>query len=194
MSAKEKSALSSAPTKADTDKRAIARLQATQRDMVMTWDEINDELIWDEYDVNGPEHQPISPERLEAFCKRFPHFADRLRGFVKRWNEQEQLTPDALAAVEVKPEQLERTRHFAFWCLRFYDKLHHVEKDRDELGAALRDLYDAVQRGDFDNIGVERSKSAIAARAALTRLGDTFDEFLRRTPVPSTHLHDVERT
>lgn len=125
--------------KATTDKRAIERVYANHRDMVMTWEEITEELIWDARDPEGPEHQPIAPERLESFCKRFPHFAERLRGYVETWNREDHLTPEALAAIEVRPEQTERGFHFAMWAMRFYDKLRRVEKDRDDLVEALRD-------------------------------------------------------
>lgn len=127
-------------TKADTDKRAMDRVHANHRDMVMTWDEIQDELIWDAYDPDGPEHQAIVPERLEEFCKRFPHFAERMRWFVERWNQPDPILSDAeLAAIEVKPEETERTRRYAFWCIRFYDKLRNVEQEKTTLRLALEE-------------------------------------------------------
>lgn len=194
MSAKAEGPLSTAPTKAHTDQRAIARVHTNHRDMVMTWEEITEELIWDEYDPEGPEHQLISPERLESFCKRFPHFEERLRWYASQWNRPDgPLTEEELAAVEVKPEQIERSMRFAFWAMRFHDKLHRVEADRDELSAALRGLYDAAQRGDFDHVGPSKSAACIATRQVLAKHGDIFDQFDARTQ-PSTRAHDVAGT
>lgn len=118
---------------------AVEARHAAMRDLVMTWDEITDELIWDAYDPNGPEHQDVAQDRLEQFCKRFPHFADRLRRWVEMWNTREQLTIEALEAIEAPPELQEQEKkglRFAQWCMRFYERLKRVEQERDELLAS----------------------------------------------------------
>ena len=120
---------------------------AKMRDMVMTWEEISDELIWGDYDVNGPDIQKIDPDRLEAFCKRFPHFEGQLRSFVDDWNREPMITQEMLAAIEhteVSQEEIDKSWRSAKRILDFYTKLRSVEKERDELRGRLRAIEQAA--------------------------------------------------
>ena len=113
---------------------------AMMRDMVMTWEEISDALIWEAYDVNGPEHQGISAERLEEFCKRFPHFEVRLRSFTDDWNKDPMITQEMLAAIEhteISQAEIDKSWRQAKRILDFYRKLREVEAQRDKAQAAL---------------------------------------------------------
>lgn len=147
---------------------AVEDKHAKMRDFVMSWDEISDELIWDEYDPNGPEHQTIPKERLEAFCKRFPHFEQRLREFVGHWNVDDPITPEMLEAVCIPPEQIERGMRFMHRTINFYTKLRDVEKQRDHHAERL----DAanVKWTALDNELRERDKQLIAANTENERL------------------------
>ena len=120
---------------------------AKMRDMVMTWEEISDELIWGDYDVNGPDIQKIDPDRLEAFCKRFPHFEGQLRSFVDDWNREPMITQEMLAAIEhteVSQEEIDKSWRSAKRILDFYTKLRSVEKERDELRGRLLSIEQAA--------------------------------------------------
>lgn len=112
----------------------IERQHAAKRDSLMTWDEVQDELIWDDYDLNGPEIQPLKPERIADFILRFPHFAERLTWFGQHWNSLDgEISQEMIDAVEVSEEELDRGARFAKWTMRFYDKLRNVEAEHADL-------------------------------------------------------------
>jgi sulfur relay (sulfurtransferase) DsrC/TusE family protein len=116
---------------------------AMMRDAVMTWEEISSELIFGDYDPNGPEIQKISPERLEEFCKRFPHFENDLRSFVDDWNREPMLTPAMLAEIEhaeVSQEELDKSWRRTKMMLDFYRKLRVAEAERDTYKATAESL------------------------------------------------------
>lgn len=122
------------PTPSAEDKHA------KMRDMVMSWDDISNELIWEVYDVNGPEIQRITQERLEEFCKRFPHFEADLRSFVEDWNKEPMLTQEMLAAIEcteVSQEEIDKSWRSAKRMLDFYRKLRAAEAERDKAQTEL---------------------------------------------------------
>ena len=146
---------------------------AKMRDMVMTWGEISDELIWGDYDVNGPDIQKIDPDRLEAFCKRFPHFEGQLRSFVDDWNREPMITQEMLAAIEhteVSQEEIDKSWRSAKRILDFYTKLRSVEKERDELRGRLLSIEQAAGMPDkvkrFDRLSYTDSSVRIDVVAA----------------------------
>ena len=129
-----------------------AEKHAKMRDMVMSWEEISDELIWGDYDMNGPDIQKISPDRLEVFCKRFPHFEEQLRSFADDWNREPMITQEMLAAIEhteVSQEEIDKSWRSAKRILDFYTKLRSVEKQRDDLRERLRAIEQAAGKDDL---------------------------------------------
>ena len=127
--------------RADKRHAAIAEgVFATVRDAAATWDTALDELIWGDYNVNGPEHQKVSAEHLANTCVQFPQWASELKPFAERWNQDDDpITPEMLAAVQVDEEEVKRGSRRAMQILRYYDRLHTAEKERDTLRTALRE-------------------------------------------------------
>lgn len=62
----------------------------------------------------------------------------------------------------------------------------------EELRDTLAHLYDAVQRGDFDHVGIPKSAEAMAAQLALAKRGATFDEYGRRAGAIDKHGNVTE--
>jgi NTP pyrophosphatase (non-canonical NTP hydrolase) len=158
---------------------------AKMRDLVMSWDELSNELIWDAYDVEGPEQQPISAERLEEFCKRFPHFELRLREFVTQWNAEEPVTDEMLAAVKVTDEEVQRSWRRTKQIIDFYQKLRDVEeqlaatKER-AIGAIADRHYDWVERMGWHNKTVLEALALIASE-----IGEAVNECRGDVPTPA---------
>lgn len=124
---------------AEAEARAGAKYQTvakavfdTVKDRAATWDTACDELIWGDYDPNGPEEQPVSEAHLNECCARFPQWAAELRPFAERWNSPvNRLTDEEINAMEVTEEEVQRWDHGALRILRWADRVRAAERDRD---------------------------------------------------------------
>lgn len=114
--------------RADTKYQTVAKaVFETVQDGAATWDTAGDELIWGNYDSNGPQHQLVTDVHLKACCVRFPQWADDLRDFATRWNSDTPLTDKEIESVEIPPEDLERSTRRMLQAMNFYHKLHKAE-------------------------------------------------------------------
>lgn len=97
------------------------------------------------------------------------------RRFLATWNACKGIPTDTLEAVASGQ---------SLTSISVYRKLAN---ECAALERALSMLYDAVQRGDFDNSSVAQSPEANLARLALIMRGATFDQYFRRSGAVDKH-------
>lgn len=178
----------------EAEQRANAKYQTvakavyeTVQDSAATWETASDELIWGDYDSEGPEHQKISDAHLAATCVRFPQWADELKNFALRWNTDEPLTDEMLNEIEVTDESVERNTREMLRLIRQYDKVRKADERAEKAEADLKACQEARERAEVNLLNLVR------AAEELVELKDLHDRLEAKAPPhpfdhPSAHL------
>lgn len=114
--------------------RVAERIKQAAIDCTKSWDNILDELVWEQPDIDAHE---IPASYLHAMIVRYPHYAERLRDFVKRWNSDKPLSDEELADMEVDEESVKRTTASCLMMLKWSTRIRNAERSLREAQAKL---------------------------------------------------------
>ena len=82
--------------------RVANRIKQAAIDCTKSWDNVQDELVWERQDLDAHE---IPAEHVQTMIARYPHYAADITDFATRWNADKPLTDAELADMEIDEEE-----------------------------------------------------------------------------------------
>ena len=145
--------------------RVAERVKQAAIDCTKSWDNILDELVWERPDIDAHE---IPADYLQTMIARYPHHAEALIDFAKRWNSDKPLSDEELVDMEIDEESLKRTTASCLMMLRWSMRIRKAEAERDDaLAEAAKANHDAAE---ICAAAAESERQLHAAREALREL------------------------
>jgi len=120
--------------------RVAERIKQAAIDCTKSWDNILDELVWQRPNIDAHE---IPADYLQTMIARYPHYADDLIDFAKRWNSDKPLSDEELDDMEIDEESMKRSAASCLMMLKWSMRIRKAETARNELAEALRPLANA---------------------------------------------------
>lgn len=114
--------------------RVANRIKQAAIDCTKSWDNVQDELVWERQDLDAHE---IPAEHVQTMIARYPHYAADITDFATRWNADKPLTDAELADMEIDEEAVKRSTASCLMMLKWSTRIRKAEQTRDELAAAL---------------------------------------------------------
>lgn len=124
--------------------RVAERVKQAAIDCTKSWDTIVGELVWERPDIDAHE---IPADHLHTMIARYPHHAEALTDFAKRWNSDKPLSDAELADIEVDEGELKRSTASCLLMLKWAMRIRKAETERDEALEALRRYRNEVPLG-----------------------------------------------
>lgn len=117
--------------------RVAERVKQAAIDCTKSWDNILDELVWERPDIDAHE---IPADYLSAMIARYPHHAEALADFAKRWNSDKPIPDEELADMEIDEESVKRSTASCLMMLKWSTRIRDAERDLREAQARVAEL------------------------------------------------------
>lgn len=114
--------------------RVAERVKQAAIDCTKSWDNILDELVWERPDIDAHE---IPADYLSAMIARYPHHAEALADFAKRWNSDKPIPDEELADMEIDEESVKRSTASCLMMLKWSTRIRNAERSLREAQAKL---------------------------------------------------------